>query len=340
MSATAGDEGPLTRLAVVGCGRLATSRLYPCFPRLPVRLAGVCDLDAAKARQNARRYGGEAVFTDAAEMLDRTRPDGLVACVGPEAHVALALLALERGIPVYTEKPPAPSAREAWRVARAARAAGKLCMTAFKYRYAPSIVKAREIALAPEFGGLSALSLFRTSGPYKNEPGNARSSFLLDFCIHAIDQALFLGGAAAEVYACSPAPDRYALTIRFASGAAGALCFSCRGAWKAPQDRTELLGAAGHTVSIADQVYLTYRVDGQPRYEHAPRFCTAGGDSLLETGFLPELEAFVAHLRGERKVEEIPSRIAEAAQSMALYEAIVASAASGRPVTPERFADG
>lgn len=331
------EEENLTRLAIVGCGNLSTSRIFPCFPRLPVRLAGVCDLDEAKARQNARRHGGEAVYSDALKMLDETKPDGLVVCIGPEMHAKLAKAALERGIPVYTEKPPAPTADEAWSVALAARKAGKLCMSAFKYRYAPAQVKARAIVQSQAFGGLSNLSLVRASGPYKNEPGNARTEFLLDFCIHPIDQVLFLAGDVSEVFAAAPTPENYSVSVRFASGAVGSLCFSCRGSWKRPIDRMEAFGAAGHSIAIEDQIFMRYYADGVNKEVNEPRFCTAGGDSLVETGFFPEMQAFVQHLRGERKAEEIPSRIEESAKSLAFYEAIKQSAATGQAVKPARF---
>ncbi|MCW8129054.1 MAG: Gfo/Idh/MocA family oxidoreductase [Planctomycetota bacterium] len=337
MSAVTPEEENLVRLAVIGCGSLSTKRIFPCFPRLPVRLVGVCDLDEAKARQNARRHGGEAVYSDALKMLDETKPDGLVVCIGPEMHAKLAKEALARGIPVYTEKPPAPTATEAWAVAQAARKAGKLCMTAFKYRYAPAQAKARAIIQSPEFGGLSNLSIVRASGPYKNLPGNARTEFLLDFCIHPIDQTLFLAGDLDEVFAVAPTMDNYAISVRFASGAVGSLAFSCRGSWSQPLDRAEIFGAAGQQIQLVDQIFLRYHADGVNKQTNEPRFCTAGGDSLVETGFFPEVEAFVAHLQGKRPVEQIPSRIEESVKSLAFYEAIKASAASGKPVKPARF---
>lgn len=337
MGAVTPDEEKLTRIAVVGCGRLATSRIFPCFPRLPVRLVGVCDLDEAKARQNARRHGGEKVFTDVTKMLDETKPDGLVVCIGPEQHAILAKQALARGIPVYTEKPPAPTAAEAWSVALASRKAGKLCMSAFKYRYAPAQVKTRAIVRSPEFGKISALNLVRACGPYKNTPGDSRSEFLLDFCIHPIDQVLYLAGEVDEVFAAAPTPANYAISVRFSNGAVGSLSLSCHGSWKQPLDRMEIFGAPDRQITIEDQIFMRYHADGIQKDGNEPRFCTAGGDSLAETGFLPELEAFVAHLRNERKAEEIPSRIEESAKSMAFYEAIKKSAASGKPVKPERF---
>ena len=87
MSVAHPDEEKLVRLAVAGCGRLSTARIFPCFPRLPVRLVGVCDLDEALARRNARRHGGEAVYTDLEKMLDETRQMFVITNTDLEYHV-------------------------------------------------------------------------------------------------------------------------------------------------------------------------------------------------------------------------------------------------------------
>jgi len=53
-------------------------------------------------------------------------------------------MAAERGIPVYTEKPPAATAADALSVARVAAETGTLCTTAFKKRYAVAYARAKE----------------------------------------------------------------------------------------------------------------------------------------------------------------------------------------------------
>src|SRR5262249_16962760 len=65
----------LLRVAVIGCGYFATNHLN-AWRRLPdVEIAGVCDLDAGKARRAAERFGAARWFADAAAMLDEVRPD-------------------------------------------------------------------------------------------------------------------------------------------------------------------------------------------------------------------------------------------------------------------------
>jgi myo-inositol 2-dehydrogenase/D-chiro-inositol 1-dehydrogenase len=331
------EEQNLVKIAAVGCGGHSTRRMFPCFSRLPVRLVGVCDLNQELAERNARRFGGEKVFTDVAKMLDETKPDGLAVCAGPDIHFKLSLMALERGIPIYCEKPPAVTAADAWKVAQASRKAGKLAMTGFKYRFSPAMEKVKRIMRTSEFGAISALSVLRTAGASKNDPNNPRSQFLLDFCIHPIDMIAYLGGDVREVFVHSPTLENFSITASFENGAVGSFLFSCRGSWMRPIDRTEILGNQGHVIHIDDQIFMNYHADGVYKDGHDPKFCTSGWDSLEQTGFEVEMGAFVKHLRGERSADDIQSNIVESVKSMALYEAIKKSAQTRQPQKPERF---
>ena len=68
------------RIGSVGAGRHATGTLYPNIPRIPeAELVAVCDLDADKAEDAARRCGSADPFSDVATMLGRVAPDGVEA---------------------------------------------------------------------------------------------------------------------------------------------------------------------------------------------------------------------------------------------------------------------
>jgi len=140
---------------------------------------GVCDRIEQRARENARRFGGTPC-TDWERMLASEDPDGVIVCIGPEAHADLAPEIMERGYDVYTEKPPAPDAVSARAVARAAETTGRLCMTGFKKRYARAYEATRTwVEDRPE--RLTSLSIDYASAGYDDA-----GTFLLDFCIHAI----------------------------------------------------------------------------------------------------------------------------------------------------------
>ena len=315
------------RLGIVGAGRLASNRIYPALRYIDdLELAAVCDLDEDRARRNARRFGGEREFTDHRRMLEEGGLDGVVVCVGPESHEALAIEVMEAGLPVYTEKPPAVTAAGARRVWETSRRTGQRCVTAFKKRYAPAYVKAHRMVNGADFGAPHLLSIDYASGPYRNDPDNPRSWFLLDFCVHIIDLSRYLFGEVSEVFAWERERTAYAVSLRFANGALGTLAMTSHRDYAVSTEKVELTGGQGRMISMANSVELTYWQDREIRAWHSPSFSTAGGDSLVETGFQPELAAFVEACRGG---PEPPSTIESGYRTMVLYEAIARSAEAG-----------
>jgi predicted dehydrogenase len=316
------------RLGIIGAGNLSSRRIYPCLHSIDdLVLAAVCDLDEARARRNARKFGAERVFTDHRRMLTEASLDGVVVCVAPQAHEALAVEVMEAGLPVYTEKPPAVTAEGARRMLDTSRRTGKLCVTAFKKRYAPAYVKAKAIVDSADFGAPHLLSIDYASGAYRNDPANPRSWFLLDFALHIIDLTRFLFGEVAEVFAWERQQTAYAVSLRFANGAIGTLALTSHRDYAVSTEKVELTGAQGRMMSLANSIELTYWQDREITAWHSPSFSTAGGDSLVETGFQGELAAFVAAARAGGP--EPPSSIASSCRTMLLYEAIKQSAEAG-----------
>lgn len=99
------------RLCVVGCGvwagRMHHAPLRALVDAGRIACVGVCDLDRARANQTRSVLDAEAVFADAAEMLDRATPDGVVLLVSTAAMPGMIELAAGRRIPFLCEKPPA-----------------------------------------------------------------------------------------------------------------------------------------------------------------------------------------------------------------------------------------
>lgn len=316
------------RLGVVGAGNLSSKRIYPYIGAAGARLAGVCDLDRAKAERNAALFGGTP-YTDMEAMLDAERPDGVIICTGPAGHAALAPIALRRGIPVYTEKPPALTAADALAVARVSKETGVLCTTAFKKRYNVAYSRAKDFIAEFPPEALYSLSIDYASSQYKHAGG--RSSFLFDFAIHAIDLCAYLFGDAAEVFAFSKGYDAYAVSLRYANGAVGSLNLNCGRSFAIPTEEVEITIRGGNFMSIHNSSCWRLARDGKCVEWREPPTFTSAGDSGLDTGHLAELVDFVQAIQQKRSTR---SCIAESYKSMVLYEAIAESAATGTPIHP------
>jgi predicted dehydrogenase len=308
-----------------------------------VRLAAVCDLDEARARTAAAGFGGEAVYLDHRAMLERAELDAVVVSVGALGHPELAIDALEAGLPVYTEKPPAVTAADVLRVLEASRRTGQICMTGFCKRFAPAYRRTHDAVHAPGFGAPSLLTIDWSCGPwytgepgdhivswYTRDPASTRTWFLLDFAIHMIDMARWLFGEVDEVYARRREERAYAITLAFANGAVGTLGFTQDqgvGDEFRLTERLDVVGAAGESVSMPHAGRMThYRArDVVDAYE-TPFAVT---DSLVEQGYVGELAEFLAAVREGREPE---ASIESSYRTMLLYEAIEESAAARQPV--------
>ncbi|HJN14407.1 MAG TPA: Gfo/Idh/MocA family oxidoreductase [Armatimonadota bacterium] len=318
------------RIATVGAGNLSTAKIYPCFQALPVELVAVCDLDRDKAEDRARRFGAGKVYTDIDEMLAREELDALVGCIGPEAHPIVAKKGLAAGLHVYTEKPPSVTSAEALEVAKLAAKADRLVMAAFKKRYTPIYVRMKHEMAAEGFAPPKLISMRRSSGQYAND--GPRSEFLLDFCIHGIDLMAWLGGTVDEVYATSPNPNAYSVSLQFESGTVGSMALA-GASWGYADEQVCAYGAGPGFIESRDMRQLFMAGDGgEMREVYRVDFSTAGQDGQVVGGFFPEMQAFVQAVRtGDRS--HCRSDIVQSYRSMVLYEGIKESAASNQPVT-------
>lgn len=316
------------RIGIVGAGNLSTRKIYPSLKYIPeATLKAVCDLDEGKARRNAEKFGAEHVFTDIDDMLKSSDIlDAVMICIGPQQHAELAPKVLKAGLPVYTEKPPSIDARGALEVARVARETGQLCMTAFKKRYTPLYVRMKQQMATERFGKATMLAMQRSFSLYANT--NPRDTFLLDFCIHLLDFTPWLMGEVKAVRALSLEPNSWAIQMEFESGAIGSLAFSAHGSSTYPDEQVTVYGEKDAILFARDGHSLTFAHDGVYHTLHQLNFTTAGQEGLVESGFLPEIQAFVkAVATGDRSI--VQSDILSSYRSMAIHDALVESAKTG-----------
>jgi predicted dehydrogenase len=314
------------RICIVGAGNLSTRRIYPYIGAAGAQLVGVCDLDVDKARRNARRFGGTA-YRDMAEMLEAEKPDGVILCIGPEAHAELAPVVMRRGIAVYTEKPPALTAADALAVARVSAETGVLCTTAFKKRYNVAYSRARQWLDGFPADRRESISVDYASARYADREG--RSSFLLDFAIHAIDLVRYLFGEVTQAFSFTKDAHSYAVSLRFDHGGVGTMNLTDGRSFVVPTEEVEITVAGGNFMTVHNSSCWRITQDQKCVEWRQPPTFVSGGDSGNETGHLAEIVDFLAAIRQRRTTR---SNIYESYRSMVLYEAVAESARTGQVV--------
>ena len=109
-----------------------------------VQVVGVADPQQERARELADRAGGTA-YGSWEELLDAEELDALYVCVPPHLHGPLEEAALDRGLPLFVEKPLAADLATAERLSTRIEDAGLLTSVGYHWRYLDTLEQAREL---------------------------------------------------------------------------------------------------------------------------------------------------------------------------------------------------
>jgi UDP-N-acetylglucosamine 3-dehydrogenase len=321
------------RLCMIGAGGHASRNMYPYFYQLrdAVVLANA-DLDRERANLAARRTGIERSYTDYHEMLRAERPDGVIVCVSSAFHARAAVELMEQGFHVYTEKPSCNTLAEAKAMLQAARRHDRICMTAYKKRFAPAYTRARAIIDSPDFGQPTLLTLLRTRGPHQ-PTADPSDAYLLQWGCHVVDLVCYLFGNVKTLSAMKtgPSPWAYAISFRFANDAIGTFAVTDRIKGR-NWEHVTLIGSEGVAIQLDNSTELVASKHNQPFAAHRPDWVSGSSLGSVEQGYLGEIQAFVDAIRaradGQKDVSP-QANIEQGAHTMAVYETIQRSAAEG-----------
>ena len=143
------------RVGLVGLGSVCSSVHYPGLKRIPgVEIAGICDADPERLELRRREWGIEAGFENMSDLLSGIEPDAVVIATPNVYHRELVLEALGAGCHVHCEKPLGMNFDETVEMYRAGRDSGLRHMTAFTYRFAPSMRYIRHLVKSGQLGEL------------------------------------------------------------------------------------------------------------------------------------------------------------------------------------------
>ncbi len=241
------------RIGAVGCGAHATGTLLPALQYAPVDLVAVCDRDSDRAEHARRHFGAATAFTSFDDMLQNAELDAVLVCGPPELHLRVALQALEQGLHVFVEKPPAPDLGGALELRRVAQATGRLCGVGFMKRSALRYGQARTIASTESFGALTQLTIKYSHWPTPN------LDWMLKFMtIHVCDLVRFFAGDLERITIETSKRDNqfnYSMVGRSKSGCLVSLITNSQE--PRIKERVELVGE-GELVIVDNVVELQY----------------------------------------------------------------------------------
>ncbi len=186
------------RTVLAGCGGMSETWLAIARTLPDVKIVGLVDLrqDAARRRAQEAGLSQVAIGSDLKSVLAQTSAEVLFDCTTPEAHFSNAMLALEHGCHVLSEKPMADSMAHARRMVEAATKAEKLYAVVQNYRYKPGPRRLERFLRSGRIGNLTTVNAdFYIGAHFGGFRDQMEHVLLLDMAIHTFDAARFMIGA-------------------------------------------------------------------------------------------------------------------------------------------------
>ncbi|HUG62377.1 MAG TPA: Gfo/Idh/MocA family oxidoreductase [Methylomirabilota bacterium] len=248
----------------IGCGRHASQMLLPQVGRAGLRLGAICDTDAAALAETAARYGVPRTTTDWRDLVALPGLDAICMAVGPGVHHAASLAALERGLPVFIEKPPAADSAGAAEIA-AARRVGVPVLVGFMKRYSTGNRIAGNILRGGSFGRVLGITGAYMTAPTYFAGAPDYAGFYLHHCVHYMDLMPWLAGspfADMSVRRIEHAPGRllFHLGFSFENGAIGTVVMGTVQSRGTPMEAITVMGDH-QRIEIANVINVSWHRD-------------------------------------------------------------------------------
>ncbi len=179
------DRSGALRVGVVGAGAFGRNhaRVYRDLgadPSQNIELAGVADLDYARAQAIAREFGAQA-FRSVDELI-AAGVNAVSVAVPTVSHLDVATLLMRSGVDVLIEKPLATTVAEADELIELARRHQRVAQAGHLERFNPAVRATVPLLTQPMFFEVHRLSVFT--------PRSLDVDVILDLMIHDLDVVL------------------------------------------------------------------------------------------------------------------------------------------------------
>lgn len=248
-------------LSFLGSGNYATSALIPAFRQAGARLRTVASEAGVSGLHAGRKFGFEKTTTDPTTVFADRETDAVVISTQHDSHAKYVLQALKAGKHVFVEKPLCLHLRELTEIAtacdeaRADSSAPPMLMVGFNRRFAPHIIKVKQ--LLKEVVGPKSFIMTVNAGAvpvdhWTQDPEIGGGRIIGEAC-HFIDLLRFLAGASLTSWQRmgmdSRTGDTVSIQLAFADGSLGVVHYFANGSKVFPKERLEVF-AGGRILQL------------------------------------------------------------------------------------------
>ena len=329
------------RWGVLGAADIAVKKVIPAMQRGEwCQVAAIASRDMRKAEKAAGDLGIPKAYGSYDELLADPEIEAIYNPLPNHLHVPWSIRCAEAGKHVLCEKPVALDANEARQLLEAQVRTGVKIGEAFMVRTHPQWLRARELIRAGRIGALRSILGFFS---YLNtDPANIRNMLpwggggLMDIGCYPINTSRFIFGEEPRRVMALLERDPEMQVDRLTSGMldfpSGQSVFTC-GTQLVAYQRMQFFGTDG-------RIEIEIPFNAPP--DRPCRIFVDDGSDLFGAGIQTESlpvcdqytiqgDAFSRAIRGEG---EVPVPLEDAIRNMAVIDALVRSAKSGRWETP------
>ena len=271
------------KIGWIGCGNHATQMLLSQFLRYEVQITALCDIDSERLTSAGRQFGVTRLYSDATELIKAGDIDAIGMAVGPDQHLEFGKAALERGIPVFMEKPPSSTAEGARELLTISEKSGKPLLLGFMKRYSIGNKLAHNIIKSGDFGAVLGLTGYYMTAPGYFVGDVDYTGFFLHHCVHYMDLVSYLVSPVSKIRGrkVEKTPGRvlFHVNIDFECGAIGTIAMGTIQSRGAPVERIEIMGDH-QRIEVDDVVEVRWHRDPQFK-THNPEARLSDGDDTL-----------------------------------------------------------
>src|SRR5438445_4086755 len=194
----ASEQKQLPRLGFLGVGWIGRNRLEVIAQSGLAEISLVCGTSPEILQQSLALAPTAKTVSSYDELLN-SDIDGVIIATPSAQHAEQSLLALERGLPVFCQKPLGRNANETRSVVEAARKANRLLGIDLAYRFTTALQAIHSVISSGELGEIYAANLVfhNAYGPDKEwfyDRSLSGGGCVMDLGIHLIDAALWMLG--------------------------------------------------------------------------------------------------------------------------------------------------
>jgi len=187
-------------VGIIGAGAIVQIAHLPALMLMPdVRVEAICDVDLAKAKQVAARFGIQKSFGDYQCLVSLNSIDAVLVCVPTYLNAAITIAALNTGKHVLCEKPFARNPSEAKLMEETAARQDLILFIGYNHRYRPESSILRNMIASGELGELWHINTgwLRCEDQlelpfWKTDIGQSGGGALMDLGTHLLDTVFWL----------------------------------------------------------------------------------------------------------------------------------------------------